>query len=118
LKLALDHHYSLAIARELRARGHDVVAAIERGWETEDDETLLSLCHDEQRALLTNNVGDFVPITRRWAIEDRQHAGLLFTSDSAMPRSRRTIGRFVAALHELMTANADATSFVDRVAWL
>ncbi|MHB8466074.1 MAG: DUF5615 family PIN-like protein [Acidimicrobiales bacterium] len=118
VKLALDHHYSKAIAGELRKRGHDVVAAIERGWETEDDEDLLVICATEQRALLTNNVADFVTIVRRRAAEDLGHAGLIFTSDWSLPRSLSTIGRYVTALEELLRSNPQVDAFVDRVHWL
>jgi hypothetical protein len=118
VKLALDHHYSRVIAERLRELSHDVVAAIEQGWETEDDESLLTLCHREHRALLTNNVADFTVIVRRWAVEGRQHSGLLFTSDSSLPRSRDTIGGYELLLDELLRSNTKDDAFTDRVHWL
>lgn len=118
VKLALDHHYSTAIATELRGRGHDVIGVAERGWDSEDDASLLSLCLEELRALLTNNVSDFTTIARRWALEGRGHAGLIFTSDSSMPRTRAVIGLFVKALDELLEAHSDDGAFNDRVHWL
>lgn len=118
MRLLLDHHYSPEIARRLRRRRHDVVAAVERGWHGEDDETLLALCVEVSRALLTNNVRDFTAIARRWAADGRSHAGLLFTSDSSLPRGRRTIGRYVSALNALLAANPGDGAFADRVHWL
>lgn len=118
MKLALDHHYSTAIVVQLRQRGHDAVAAIERGWETEDDEDLLALSDEERRALVTNNVADFTIIARRWAIEGRRHSGLIFTSDTSMPRGRATIGRYVDVLDQLMSENPRDDAFADRVHWL
>jgi predicted nuclease of predicted toxin-antitoxin system len=118
VKLALDHHYSPAIATELRARGHDVMAVSDRGWEPEDDASLLALCTQELRALLTTNVSDFTAIARAWAVEGRQHSGLVFTSDVSMPRGRNAIGRSLEALDGLMRANPADDAFADRVHWL
>jgi len=118
VKLALDHHYSPAIAVQLRERGHDVSTAIERGWHTEGDEVLLEICTNEERALLTNNVADFAVIAGRWAIEGRRHCGLIFTSDASMPRDRGSIGRYVEALDELLSSNLSEAAFADRTHWL
>jgi hypothetical protein len=118
VNLALDHHYSRLIAEQLRESGHDVVAAVEHGWEAEDDESLLTLCGSEQRALLTNNVSDFTVIARSWAGQGRSHAGLAFTSDASLPRARGTIGKYVRLLDDLLAENPAPTAFVDRIHWL
>lgn len=118
MRLALDHHYSPAIARQLRAGGHDVVAAIERSWEVLDDVALLEACQGEERALLTNNVADFVIIARRWAAEGRRHRGLIFTSDASMPRARDTIGRYVTVLDALLRAHPRPDALLDQIHWL
>ena len=118
MKLALDHHYSTQIAIQLRRRRCDVIAILERGWEQEDDDTLLALCADEQRALVTNNVSSFAVIARRWALEGRHHAGLIFTSDTRLPRAKNTIGVYVTELQSLIRANAAEKAFADRIHWL
>ncbi len=118
MKLALDHHYSPLIARGLRERGHDATAAIEVGWGAEDDEPLLALCANDQRVLLTNNVADFVVISRRWQTEGRSHHGLIFTSNASLPRTRDNIGRYVDAIDALMRDHPAADAFLDRIHWL
>lgn len=118
MKLALDNHYAPAIAAKLRDRGHDAVAAIERGWGDLEDEALLEACAAEQRTLLTNDVADFSSIVRIWATQGRSHAGVIFTSDASMPRARATIGRFVTALDRLLRGNSKIDAFVDRIHWL
>lgn len=117
MRLALDHHYSPAIAGELRKRGHDAVAAIEREWHYLSDEESLAACAAERRALVTNNVADFMVIIRACAVEGQSHAGVIFTSDRTMPRTRATIGRYVAALSELHEEHSDG-DFADRVHWI
>lgn len=118
MKLALDHHYSPLIAEVLRERGFDVIAVAERAWQEEDDEPLLALCGDEQRALVTNNVADFAPLARAWALEGRSHCGLIFTSDASLPRARDTIGRYVDALASLAGDHPKDDGFTDRIHWL
>lgn len=102
----------------LREAGHDAVAAVERGWEREDDERILAICSDEARALMTNDVADFTAIYRRWAADGRAHSGLIFTADASMPRSRATIGRFVGALDTLLKLHPGDDALKDRVHWL
>ncbi|MBO0840608.1 MAG: DUF5615 family PIN-like protein [Sciscionella sp.] len=118
MKLALDHHYPTAIAEQLRRKGHDAVAAIERGWQREQDETLLALCAAEHRALLTNNVGDFMVIVRGWAVQGRAHAGLLFTSDVRLPRTHAMIGKYVKLLDAFLLEHPKPREFADRIHWL
>lgn len=118
MKLALDHHYSPLIAEGLRKRDHDVIAAVEAGWEAEEDDPLLALCADDHRALLTNNVADFVVIGRRWHTEGRSHRGLIFTSDASLPRTRDNIGRYVDAIDALMQDHPEIDGFIDRTHWL
>lgn len=118
VRLALDHHYSRIIAEQLRNKGHYVVAAVERGWEREDDETLFALCAAEQRALVTNNVADFTAIARGWAAQGQQHSGLIFTSDTSLPRTRGTIGTYLALLDDLLARHPAQDGFADLVHWL
>jgi predicted nuclease of predicted toxin-antitoxin system len=118
VRLALDHHSSHLIAERLRDRGHDVVAVSERGWHRCSDEELLDRCAAENRVLLTNDVGDFVAIAQRWAAEGRSHAGLVFTSDVSLPRTRATIGTYVELLGALLREHPEEPASVDRIHWL
>ena len=118
MRLALDHHYATVIAEQLRAAGHDVVAAVERGWQTQDDEALLALCAGEMRALMTSNVADFAPLAREWTAQGRAHAGLLFTSDASLPRTSAFVGRYVELLGAFMSDHPGDDAAADRVTWL
>lgn len=118
MRSALDHHYTTTIAVQLRLRGHDVIAAIERGWHTLSDGELLDACRADFRVLLTNNVADFAVIARLRAAELQLHHGLVFTSDGSLPRTLGTVGRYVDLLDRLMQANPDDDALVDHVEWL
>lgn len=69
--LLLDENLSPRAAMELRADGHDVVHLRERGRLGISDPEVLDLAFDEDRVLITANVGDF----RRLAGSRDLHAG-------------------------------------------
>lgn len=118
MKLALDHHYSTVISRELRDIRHDVVAAVERGWDREADDRLLALCALEGRALLTNNVRDFVPMARAWSEAGREHAGIILTTDGHLPRRMGAVVDAIRVLDAFLSGHRDADSLRDQVVWL
>lgn len=116
MRFALDHHCSPRIAENLRDRGIETVTAFERDWHILSDEELLIRCARESCVLVTNNIADFMVVIRDWAVQQRTHAGVVFTSDTAFPRTRSGTGRFVTALASV--AKQYPLGLVDRVHWL
>lgn len=108
LRLLLDEHFSPEIARQLRSRGHDVIAARERAdLRGLADRQLLGFATDASRAIVTENVADFVELHRESTLRGVPHAGIIFTSPRRFPRTRRGIGRIVRAADALL-ANGPA----------
>jgi hypothetical protein len=118
VKLALDHHYSPAIAYRLRELGFDAIAIHERGWHTDTDAVLLHRCAEDARALMTNNVADLLPLAKQWQSEAREHSGLILTSDRSMPRTQATVGAYVAALSAVLRAYSAPHGLSGVVLWL
>jgi hypothetical protein len=97
--LLLDEMLSPTIAVQLRERGIDVQAVLERReLVSYPDEALLELATREQRILVTKNVVDFGPLSQQWAADGRSHAGLVFLSTKTFPETRDWIGAVASAL--------------------
>ena len=119
MKLCLDEHYSVVIARELRARGHDADAVTERPELVSlSDRELWNRMQDEHRAIVTENVADFMPLIHETAVTREAHWGVVFSSPRSLPRGTATIGVFVERLDELMRHHADEDAFRARIHWL
>jgi hypothetical protein len=119
VRLLLDEHYSPAIARQLRHRGHDVVAVAERADLVGlGDDDLLRRMGLERRAIMTNNVKDFVPLASRATLAGGEHYGLLLTSDRSLPRRLDAIGRFVEVLDGWLQRHQGEDSCRNQVRWL
>jgi predicted nuclease of predicted toxin-antitoxin system len=116
VKLLLDEHFSPDIARQLRARGHDVVAARERPeLHALPDRELLAVARHEHRVIVTENLADFIDLHRQSLLRRDPHPGILFTSAKRFPRNRRAIGRLVQALDKLLS---DPSALDGRTLWL
>jgi hypothetical protein len=119
VRLLLDEHYSPKIAAELRKRGHDVVSASERDdLRGLGDRELWNLASAEGRALMTENVADFMPFVREAAAEGTRHSGVVFTSPRSLPRGPRTIGLYVKRLGSFLRDRSADDALADRTHWL
>jgi hypothetical protein len=119
VRLCLDEHYSPRIAAGLRERGQDVDCVKERPeLMSLDDPELLAQMATERRALLTENVIDFMPLIRQWQSRSESHYGVVFSSPQSMPRSRNTIGTFIERVARVMERYPGAEDFRDHIEWL
>lgn len=92
--------YPPAIARGLRALGHDVVASQDdEELRILDDPALFARARMDRRALVTENVKDFLPLVQLSAAADESHFGLVLTTNAWFPRhDDRVVGDLVRAL--------------------
>jgi Domain of unknown function (DUF5615) len=119
LRLLLDEHYSPLIAEQLRERGHDVVAVVERPDLTgRSDGELLSLMAAERRAILTENCGDFQRELQNAAAVGQKHYGVIFTSRRQLPRGKGTIGLYVDVLADFLRRHEADDALLDSYRWL
>lgn len=119
MKLVLDEHFSFKIAEQLRRSGHDVVAVVEVvELRQMSDEDLLRWAHANGRAVVTENVQDFLPIHGQFLNHGEPHCGLILTSSQKFSRSNSGIGALVTALASLLEKHPDGGAFSQDVHWL
>ena len=120
MKLLLDEHLSPEIARQLRERGHDVIAVGERtDLRGRPDRVHFASLPDEQRAIVTRDLGDFRPLLAEALRRGSSTYGLLCVP-ARFPLNRDGIGRLVAALDALLAAQpaVDAAVSLGGEIWL
>lgn len=100
MRLYLDEMISPAVARRLRERGNDVVAAVERDALGMADAAQLARAIHEERALVTYNLADFVLLARAAAAAGREHWGIVLVSARSIAPS--VIGGLTRALEALL----------------
>lgn len=114
--------YALAIAAELRARGHDVASVHDLGRALEtgaSDADVLAAARHEERTLVTENIRDYRPLESGLLADGSHYAGLVYTSNGQFPRGDpATTGRLVRALDALLGSVPDLRDrsiFLERV---
>lgn len=112
-RLVLDEMFPPVIATQLRERGHDVVAVAEDPQlRAMTDPELLAWAGEQGRRVVTENVRDFRPLV----LDDPARPGVLFTSSRTFPRTRRGIGKLIAAIDGWIAVAAKADPPVEE--WL
>jgi len=110
VRLLLDEMISATVAEQLRARGYDVVAVQDpdlghlRGI---DDCVLLDHASLERRAVVTDNIPDFVRCHQRRIDRNKPHHGLLLFANDTFPRHRHDafVGQLLVALEAQLLAH-------------
>ncbi len=106
---------SHALVRGLRARGVDVITALEEGMIERGDQKHLEYAAKLQRVLYSFNVADFYDIHSRYLSDDREHAGLIL---ARQPRQQQfTVGEQLRRLLRLI-AKVPADQIKNRVEFL
>ena len=119
MRLLLDEHYSPKIAEQLRKRGHDADSCAERDdLRTLGDRDLWARAADERRALVTENVADFMPLVRAAAAAGERHFGVVFTSPHSLPRGAGTIGVYLERLDRFLHDHPADDALADQAHWL
>src|SRR5712691_3543909 len=86
-----------ALVAALRARGVDVLTALEADMIERDDADHLEFSTAENRVLLTCNTGDFCRLHHEWLSSGRLHAGIVCMPQHGLsigPRLRRLLRLF------------------------
>lgn len=119
MRLILDEHFSFRIAEQLRRAGCDVLAMVERPeLRRMSDDDLLRWAHANERALVTENVQDFLPIHGEFLSHGEAHSGIVLTSPQRFSRSAAGIGALVRALSKLLQQRPETGSLRSDVHWL
>lgn len=105
-KLLLDENLSPWVGRQLQEEGRDVVHVRERGILGDPDHIVLARAYDEDRTLVTANVGDF----RKLAAARELHAGIVLIEDGGLSRVEQL--EVLRRVVETLDAEAD---LVNRV---
>ena len=114
LRLLLDAHLSPEIARRLGAQGHDVIAVGEReDLKGRSDRVHFASLPDQQRAIVTRDLGDFRPLLAEALRRGTPTYGIVCVPER-FSLSRAQIGRLVRALAALLDAHTEPDAVIKR----
>jgi hypothetical protein len=112
--LLLDEHFSPEIARQLRVRGHDVIAVKEH---TEligrADRVHFASMPAQRRAIATQDLGDYRPLLVQAMRAGTKTYGLVCVP-ARVSLSREAIGQVVDSLDQLLQRHPGEEDLVDR----
>lgn len=114
VRLLLDEHFSPEIARQLRARGHDVIAVKEYPELIgRADRVHFASMPEQRRAIVTQDLGDFRPLLSDAMRAASKTYGLVCVP-ARVSLSRGAIGRVVASLEDALQAHPGEEDLIER----
>lgn len=117
MRLLLDEMIGPRVAQALRDQGLDAVGVVERtDLRALPDAVLLELAQEDDRVMVTRNIGDFARLDQQWHSSGRAHAGLVFVTEQSFPQNRNLVGALVQAL--LLAHERSALPGADEVLYL
>ncbi len=111
MRLLLNEMWSAEIARQLRRRGVDVVAATERPrrYRGVPDDVVFERAQEDGRAIVTDNLQDFARLVAEAAGRGEEHHGVVFAVRPTFDRARPgVVGEMVRALAALVGSEETA----------
>ena len=119
MRLLLDEMLSPTIARELRERGHNVLAIAEHpSWAAPSDPEVLAVARTERRAVVTNNLRDYRPLHADAITPGGPgHYGMVFMPGSYR-RTRADTGRIITALEAKLAEYPGDEDLSNGECWL
>jgi len=105
-KLILDEHIWSYLAKILREQGFDVIHVNEVNLDATPDEEILQFAAGEQRAVVTFNVRDFVPLSIQYYEDGKEHYGVVISKEMGHGELRRRVTKLLQGVtaEELMNA--------------
>jgi hypothetical protein len=117
LRLLLDEHFPVDLARALRERGHEVEAVVERTDLREgSDARILEAAVGERRPVVTEDVADYMRLFRFAQVEGPRHFGMVFAR--RFSRRKPALGALIEAVDAFLRDRPGDDELVDRVHWL
>jgi hypothetical protein len=114
VRLLLDEHFSPEIARQLRARGHDVIAVKEHPELIgRSDRVHFASMPEQRRAIVTQDLGDFRPLLAEAMRAATKTYGLVCVP-ARVSLSRKAIGQVVEALERLLRQHPGDEDLIAR----
>ena len=111
LPLLLDEMFSDDIAKQLRAKGYDVISVVaDPALVGLPDDQVLAYATTDGRALITANIKDFVPLDGRYRAAGQSHAGLILVSTKTFPQDRGIPSAITTSLAMLLNGTVKIQS--------
>lgn len=116
MRLMLDVHVSgPVVGRALAERGHAVLAVDQSPELRElEDLELLRLAREENRILVTSNVGDFMEHITEWAHAGESHAGIVMVTYQV---KKERFGSLIRGIQQALEGPSQE-QWIDRIQWL